>query len=555
VAPDLRARYKEDMEAGVVPRLAAARVPMFNSPVLLRVASDARLVALIREGRATAFEVAYDRHHRTILSFCRHMLGDADEAEDAVQHTFTAAYADLMASSKPIHLRPWLFTIARNRCYSVLRARREQPVAELDEVAVEGVAAQVQTREELRELVSDLQRLPEEQRAALVLAELDALPHAEISEALGVPREKVKALVFQARESLLASRAARETACIEIRAQIATGRGPALRRGNLRRHLRECDGCREFRAQVDRQRRHFALLLPVAPTIAMKQLVLGGTVGSGLIGGGLLAPSALKSAVAKGVMGALLAGAGTAGTVVVAANDLHLAGPAQKAKPSMTRGVHGIRTVRTGHASHRAGGTQATLLSAVGRSTQPVSAAAAWRSMIARHAQAPIASGRHAHRARVDHTAGSTGTSVSGSSTGSSGVSYAVAAPTGLGTGAASSAGVSDRGSSAASAGSGVALRGSGSSAGASAGGAATSSTSAGAGSGSGSQTGSGASAGSGSPSAGTTTVSGPTGVSTGTATTPAPGSAGADGTNGGADVGSGSGAGSPSAGGGRTTG
>ena len=76
------------------------RVPTFGSPMLLRVASDARLVALIREGRTAAFEAAYDRYHRQILSFCRHMLGDADEAEDAVQHTFAAAYTDLMASDQ-----------------------------------------------------------------------------------------------------------------------------------------------------------------------------------------------------------------------------------------------------------------------------------------------------------------------------------------------------------------------------------------------------------------------------------------------------------------------
>src|SRR3974390_386646 len=100
------------MEAGVAPRLSTSRVPVFSSPVLLRVASDARLVALIREGRSAAFEAAYNRHHRPILSFCRQMLGDPDEAEDAVQHTFAAAYAELTTSQAAIHLRPWLFAIA-----------------------------------------------------------------------------------------------------------------------------------------------------------------------------------------------------------------------------------------------------------------------------------------------------------------------------------------------------------------------------------------------------------------------------------------------------------
>ncbi|MEA2161674.1 MAG: hypothetical protein QOD66_4054, partial [Solirubrobacteraceae bacterium] len=183
----------------------------------MRTASDARLVALIREGRRIAFEVAYDRHHLSILSFCRYVLADPQEAEDAVQHTFLAAYNDLISSDKPIQLRAWLFAIARNRCYTVLRHQREQPAVDLIEPATEGLATQVQRRQDLRDLVIDMRRLPDAQRTALVLAELDALSHAEIGAALGVPREKVKALVFQARESLVASRAARETDCRDIR--------------------------------------------------------------------------------------------------------------------------------------------------------------------------------------------------------------------------------------------------------------------------------------------------------------------------------------------------
>ena len=293
---------------------------MFLSPHLLRLATDARLVALVRERNPAAFEAVYNRHHRAILSFCRHMLGDPQEAEDAVQQTFLAAYSDLISTDKPIHLRPWLFTIARNRCYTLLRGRREQPTSELEEPVTEGLASQVQRREDLRELVVDLRRLPDEQRAALVLAELDSLSHEEIAIALGVPREKVKALVFQARESLVASRTARETDCADIREQLATQRGGALRRGNLRRHLRECAGCRDFRRQVEHQRRQLAALLPVVPTVALKEGVLGGTIGGGAAAsvgtGGMIVSTALKSGLAKGALGALLAGAGAAGTIV-----------------------------------------------------------------------------------------------------------------------------------------------------------------------------------------------------------------------------------------------
>src|SRR5580704_12049743 len=143
------------MEAGTAPRAAPSGVSGNPSPRVLRVASDTHLVALVRDGRAAAFEALYDRHSRAILSFCRHMLGSVEEAEDAVQHTFLAAYNDLIASHKPIQLRPWLFTIARNRCYSVLRARRERPLDDVDELATEGLASQVQRRQDLRDLVGD----------------------------------------------------------------------------------------------------------------------------------------------------------------------------------------------------------------------------------------------------------------------------------------------------------------------------------------------------------------------------------------------------------------
>jgi RNA polymerase sigma factor (sigma-70 family) len=359
------------MEAGAVPRGAAPMVPTLT-PRLLRLASDARLVGFVRDGRGGAFEAIYDRHSRGIYAFCRHMLGDADEAEDAVQHTFMAAYSDLLRSDRPMHLRAWLFTIARNRCFTMLRSRREQPSEAIEEAVAEGVAVQVQRRQDLRDLVNDMRRLPDEQRAALVLAEIDALSHAEIAEVLDIPREKVKALVFQARESLVASRNARDTACSEIREQLAFGRGASLRRGNLRRHLRECDGCRAFRAQVERQRKQFALLLPVGPTLAVKEALFGaGAAGGGAaaIGTGVLASGALKSGVAKGLVGAVVTAIGAAGTVVMTTtSQLHLHSLLEDLTGGLAstagRGAAVPRAGGSGHATR--GGARAGISSATG---------------------------------------------------------------------------------------------------------------------------------------------------------------------------------------------
>src|SRR5687767_8166574 len=128
----------------------------------LRFTRDEELVRLVRAGDERAFEVMYDRHHRGILAFCRHMLGSAEEAEDAVQHTFIAAHRDLVGSDKPIQLKAWLYTIARNRCLSFLRARKdERALDDVVEPSVEGLASVVQKRQDLRDLLADLHRLPE----------------------------------------------------------------------------------------------------------------------------------------------------------------------------------------------------------------------------------------------------------------------------------------------------------------------------------------------------------------------------------------------------------
>ncbi|HEY5317624.1 MAG TPA: RNA polymerase sigma factor, partial [Solirubrobacteraceae bacterium] len=336
-------------------------------------------MALIREGNANAFEAVYDRHYRAILSFCRHMLGCSDEAEDAVQHTFLAAYNDLVASRKPIRLRAWLFTIARNRCLSILRARRERTALEFEEQATDGLAVQVQRRQDLRDLVVDINHLPDDQRAALVLAEMGALSHDEIGTVIGVPKDKVKALIFQARESLLADRAARDADCREIREQLSTMRGAALRRTTLRRHLRECEGCREYRHDLERQRRRIAAILPVAPTIALREAVIGvtasgGVAGAGVAGSGLLgASSLLKGVAGKALIGALLAAAGTTGTILVVHDfRLHAAPtPLQDLRGSTSTSALGATT------AHLAPGSPT---SAPGRAAPYVTTGAAGRA-------------------------------------------------------------------------------------------------------------------------------------------------------------------------------
>src|ERR1700712_2539862 len=107
------------MEAHSLPRTGRLFLP--RSANVLRAFSDERLVEQVRRGNEVAFEAVYDRHHRGILSFCRHMLGSVDEAEDPVQQAFISAYDALRPDDRHVRLKPWLYAIARNRCLSILR--------------------------------------------------------------------------------------------------------------------------------------------------------------------------------------------------------------------------------------------------------------------------------------------------------------------------------------------------------------------------------------------------------------------------------------------------
>ena len=121
--------------------------------------------------------------------------------------------------------------------------------------------------------------------------------------------------MFQARSSLIASRTARETPCEEIRQQLANLRGGSLRKNTLRRHLRTCEGCREFRDQVTAQRNALALILPVAPSLGLKATVLGAAGVTAAAGGGS------ASIMATAVAALCVAGGGTAAVDIARDDD------------------------------------------------------------------------------------------------------------------------------------------------------------------------------------------------------------------------------------------
>ncbi|HEX5592703.1 MAG TPA: RNA polymerase sigma factor [Solirubrobacterales bacterium] len=180
------------------PEQFAARV--FMGPVL-RAQPDRRLVDLVRDGYDAAFEEIVRRYRRPLDRFAAAIVGG--RSEDVTQDAFSKALMALRGSEAEIELRPWLYRIVRNTALNDLRDRAPA-TAELTEAlpGARSAAAEVEAREELRELMERLRALPETQRAALVMRELEGLSHEEIAAALGVSGGAARQAIFRARAAL-----------------------------------------------------------------------------------------------------------------------------------------------------------------------------------------------------------------------------------------------------------------------------------------------------------------------------------------------------------------
>jgi RNA polymerase sigma factor (sigma-70 family) len=296
--------------------------------------SDERLVALVRRGNQAAFEALVARYQARLLAFCRHMLSSKEDAEDVLQEVFAAAFNAMLADDRPINVRPWLYRIARNRSLNHLRRTQAVGVDSMDIHLSEGgvtTADKVHKREEFRLLVSDVQDLPETQRTALLLREIDALSYDQIADAMETTVPSVKSLLVRARVSLAEAAEARLLTCEEVRdelGEVAEG----LRRTSapVRRHLRTCDRCTAFRKQLRETNKALAAIFPVAPLLLLKKTLLahlgttaaasggtaaaagGGTAAAGAAAGGALqaGASALATKAAAGLAAAAIVTAG-----------------------------------------------------------------------------------------------------------------------------------------------------------------------------------------------------------------------------------------------------
>ncbi len=175
---------------------------------LLRTQTDSRLIDLVRAGHASAFEAIVQRYRRPLLAYCSRVLPEG-RAEDAVQQAFLSAYQAMTRDEADLNLRPWLYRIAHNASLNLLRQNGwsyDQLNDQLD--GVERPEQALERRESLRSTLDAVKSLPERQRDALVLRELEGLSYDEIAATLGVGDGAVRQLLHRARATLRAGASA-----------------------------------------------------------------------------------------------------------------------------------------------------------------------------------------------------------------------------------------------------------------------------------------------------------------------------------------------------------
>jgi RNA polymerase sigma-70 factor (ECF subfamily) len=255
-----------------------------------------------------AFERLYKKHVGDVYRYALAVMRNPADAEDVTQTTFLNAYrAYVEKGSRPEKPQHWLIAIAHNVCRQRFRqsSRRPAEVSFEDDIADSIGEDDAPTGDDIRRALG---HLAFNQRAALVMRELEGRSYAEIAEILEVSTSAVETLIFRARRALREQLEASIT-CGEAEFAISRqldGRLPRQDRGQLRAHLRECAECASF-ARRQRAQRGALKTLALVPVPSSLMSLFGGG-GGAAVGTGL----ALKAAAAL-TAGLAIGGAGYEG--------------------------------------------------------------------------------------------------------------------------------------------------------------------------------------------------------------------------------------------------
>jgi RNA polymerase sigma factor (sigma-70 family) len=248
-----------------------------------------------------AFERLYRRYVGDVYRYALAVMRHPADAEDVTQTTFLNAYrAYVEKGSRPEKPQNWLIAIAHNVCRQRFRqsARRPSEVAFEDDIADTIGDDETPSGEDIRRALG---HLAFNQRAALVMRELEGRSYAEIADILELSTSAVETLIFRARRALREQLEASLT-CGEAEFAISRqldGRLARQDKGQLRAHLRECPECASF-ARRQRAQRSALKSLALVPVPTSLGSLFGG--GGAAIGGGLAlkAAAALTAGVAIG---------------------------------------------------------------------------------------------------------------------------------------------------------------------------------------------------------------------------------------------------------------
>jgi RNA polymerase sigma factor (sigma-70 family) len=240
-------------------------------------------------------ERLYARHAAEVRRYVQMVLRNRNDAEDVVQQTFLKALRALQQGVRPEKPRQWLFAIAHNECRMIFRQASRRPI-EVDlesagEISARGGSDAI-SADSIREALG---QLAPNQRAALVMRELDDRSYAEIAETLGVTESAVETLLFRARRAL---REQLESAgdCDDAQLLIAAETLDDASRRRLRAHTRTCQACstleRRRRGKLAAASRKVAALFPTPSWIPS------------LFGGGGVKAAAAIAAAAVAATGA-----------------------------------------------------------------------------------------------------------------------------------------------------------------------------------------------------------------------------------------------------------
>jgi RNA polymerase sigma factor (sigma-70 family) len=191
---------------------------------MLRLQTDERLLALARAGHEPAFAALFERYRTPLTRYCTRLLGAA-RAEDAVQQTFVSAHGAMMKNDDDIKLKPWLYRIAHNASLNLLRSSHETAELDFESAGSDNVDEVVQLRERLSETLTAIGALPQRQRDALLLRELEGRSHEEIALALGVTEGSARQHLMRARATLRSAATALTPYPLAVKAAAAMAGG------------------------------------------------------------------------------------------------------------------------------------------------------------------------------------------------------------------------------------------------------------------------------------------------------------------------------------------